>query len=64
VATSVPGHVVYLSESYPSSTTTWTVIGRVGSQNLTGGETMAVTAYAVRQLRSVAAAPELRRHSF
>jgi hypothetical protein len=47
VVTSVPGHVVYLGESYPSSTTTWIVTGRVGAQNLTGGETMAVTAYAV-----------------
>jgi hypothetical protein len=42
-----PGHVAYLGASYPSSATTWTVTGRVGALNLTGGATMTMTAYAI-----------------
>jgi hypothetical protein len=42
-----PGAVAYLGQSYPSSTTTWTVTGRVGALNLAGGATVTATAYAI-----------------
>jgi hypothetical protein len=41
------GAVAYLSQSYPSSATAWTVTGRVGAQNLAAGTTMTIVAYAI-----------------
>jgi hypothetical protein len=43
----VATHAAYLSESRPSGTASWMVIGRVGAQNLTGGALMTVSAYAI-----------------